>query len=57
MPVPDVDNLPYPGLTHQKPHRPLQERPVRPRAVPRFRRHFQHPADRFLISAIVVLAT
>jgi hypothetical protein len=30
----DVDDLPYPRLGGQEPHRPLQERPVSPRGVP-----------------------
>jgi hypothetical protein len=52
----DVDELRYPRLAGQEPHRPLHERAVGPRDGAYFRKGAQDLADGFPVSGIVVPA-
>ncbi len=52
----DVDELPYPRLARQEPHRPLHERPVRPRHGAHLREVTQDLADSLPVSGIVIPA-
>ena len=56
MPVPMSMIWPDPRLADQEPHGPLQERPVGPRRVARFRRRQQSLADGLPVGGEVVLA-
>ena len=52
----NVNELPYPRLPGQEPHRPLHKRPVRPCHATYFRKGAQHLPDSFAVNGIVVLA-